>query len=287
VAEEFAMLDNITGGRFIAGFVRGIGAEYHSWAINPALSHERFHEAHDLIVRAWTEPGPFAFEGKHYQLNYVNLWPRPYQQPHPPIWIPSQGSRETIEWASHPSRKYTYLHTFSPVSAVKIFADMYRESAARYGYQATPDQIGWAMPLYCAETDEIAKREAKPHIEFFFNKLLRMPFEMLMPPGYTSLASVQAQMKARKGVAMSSAGPTTIDGVMEKAIVLCGSPATLREQLEAYQDDIGFEHALPMMQFGSLPHDLVTKSTALFAKEVIPYFRKKATSKPQRVAATV
>ncbi|HYC12648.1 MAG TPA: LLM class flavin-dependent oxidoreductase, partial [Stellaceae bacterium] len=95
VAEEYAMLDNISGGRLIAGFVRGIGAEYHSSGTNPAESHDRFHEAHDLILRAWTETGPFEFEGKYYHFNYVNTWPRPFQQPHPPIWIPSQGSRET------------------------------------------------------------------------------------------------------------------------------------------------------------------------------------------------
>ena len=102
LAEEHAMIDCITGGRLITGFVRGIGAEYYSMGVNPTFSHERFHEAHDLIVRAWTEPGPFAFEGKHYHFEYVNVWPRPYQQPHPPIWTPSQGSTETIEWAAHP-----------------------------------------------------------------------------------------------------------------------------------------------------------------------------------------
>ena len=96
------MLDNLSKGRIIAGFVRGIGAEYHSSGVNPYFSHERFHEAHDLIVRAWTEPGPLSFEGEHYNIRYVNLWPRPYQQPHPPIWIPSQGSSETVAWASDP-----------------------------------------------------------------------------------------------------------------------------------------------------------------------------------------
>src|ERR1700744_6158981 len=60
-AEEFAILDNLTHGRFIAGFVRGIGAEYHSMGINPAESQERFAEAHELIVRAWTQPGPFVY----------------------------------------------------------------------------------------------------------------------------------------------------------------------------------------------------------------------------------
>src|SRR3984893_16089223 len=111
IAEEFAMLDNLSKGRIITGFVRGIGTEYHATGINPGFSHERFHEAHDLIIRAWTEPGPFAFDGDHFNLSYVNLWPRPYQTPHPPVWIPSQGSSETVAWAADPKRKYPFLVT--------------------------------------------------------------------------------------------------------------------------------------------------------------------------------
>ena len=270
VAEEFAMLDNITAGRFVAGFVRGIGAEYHSWGANPAESHDRFHEAHDLIVRAWTEIGPFAFEGKYYHFEYVNCWPRPYQQPHPPIWIPSQGSRETIEWASHPSRKYTYLQTFSPVTALARYMQMYRETAERYGYTSTSDQVGWAIPTYVAETDAIAVREARPHIEFFMNKLLRMPTEMLLPPGYLSLQSLKGVMQAKR----SLSGSHTIESLMESAMFLCGSPATLREKLEKYQQEIGFGYLLPTLQFGSLPAELTRKNTELFAKEVIPHFRR-------------
>jgi alkanesulfonate monooxygenase SsuD/methylene tetrahydromethanopterin reductase-like flavin-dependent oxidoreductase (luciferase family) len=273
VAEEFAMLDNLTGGRLIAGFVRGIGAEYHSWGANPAESHDRFHEAHDLILRAWTEPGPFAFEGKYYHFQYVNCWPRPFQQPHPPIWIPSQGSRETIEWASAPERKYTYLQTFSPVAALARYMQMYRDTAARHGYTATSDQVGWSVPTYVAETDEIARREAEPHIEFVLNKLLRMPQEMLLPPGYLSLQSMQGIMQAKRTI---TGGPQTIDDVIEKAVFLCGSPATLRARIEQYQTEIGFGYLLPTMQFGTLPHELTLKSTELFASEVIPYFRARA-----------
>ena len=65
IAEEFAMLDTLSRGRLIAGFVRGIGTEYHAMGINPAFSHERYLEAHDMIVQAWTRPGPFEFEGEH------------------------------------------------------------------------------------------------------------------------------------------------------------------------------------------------------------------------------
>ena len=281
VAEEFSMLDNITGGRLIAGFVRGIGAEYHSWGANPAESHDRFHEAHDLIVRAWTETGPFAFEGKYYHFQYVNTWPRPYQQPHPPIWIPSQGSRETIEWASHPDRKYTYLQTFSPVTALARYMTMYRETAEKYGYTATSEQVGWSVPLYAAETDEIAYREAKPHIENFLNKFLRMPREMLLPPGYLSLQSLAGVMKAKSDIG----GKQSIDDVIEKGMFLCGSAATLREKIEKYQQEIGFGYLLPMMQFATLPHELTKKSTEIFAKEVIPHFRRGAERASRATAA--
>ena len=183
IAEEFAMLDNLAEGRFIAGFVRGLGTEYHASMANPSFSHARFHEAHDLIVRAWTETGPFAFDGRHYRYQYVNLWPRPYQTPHPPIWIPSQGSRETYEWAAHPDRKYTYLITFNPAEAVKRNLDAYARQCEVYGYECSPGQLGWALPIYVAETDEIANREAANHIEVFFNKFIASPAEYKLPPG--------------------------------------------------------------------------------------------------------
>ena len=274
VAEEFAMIDNITEGRFIAGFVRGIGAEYHAWSSNPADSHERFHEAHDLIVRAWTEIGPFPFEGKHYQFEYVNLWPRPYQTPRPPIWIPSQGSSETIEWASHPDRRYTYLQTFTPAAMLAKYMQMYKDMAAEHGYEATEDQLGWSVPVYVGETDEIARREAQPHIENFLNKFLRMPKEMLLPPGYLSLKSMIGVMKAKSAIG----GKQTIDDVMDKGMFICGSPQTVRQKLEQYQKEIGFGHLLTLLQFGTLPAELTRKNMELFAQEVMPHLQASGTT---------
>jgi alkanesulfonate monooxygenase SsuD/methylene tetrahydromethanopterin reductase-like flavin-dependent oxidoreductase (luciferase family) len=272
VAEEYAMLDNISNGRLIAGFVRGIGAEYHSTGVNPALSHDRFHEAHDLIVQAWTKPGPFAFEGKHYHFNYVNTWPRPVQQPHPPIWIPSQGSRETIEWASHPSRKYTYLQTFSPVEVLARFMGLYKQQAEKYGYEAKAQQLGWATPVYVSDTDEQAIREARPHIEAFYNKFLRMPFEMLLPPGYLSLASL-ASVGEKARAAAASPTRATIEDLAKKGMIICGSPDSVVQQFETYQRQIGFGKVICMMQFGTLPHDLTTRSMELFARKVMPRLR--------------
>ena len=271
VAEEYAMLDNISNGRLIAGFVRGIGAEYHSTGVNPAESHDRFHEAHDLILKAWTTPGPFEFEGEHYRLRYVNLWPRPVQQPHPPVWIPSQGSRETIEWASHPSRKYTYLQTFSPVDQLARFMAMYQQQAQKYGYEASPQQLGWATPVYVSDSEEAARREARPHIEAFYNKFLRMPVEMLLPPGYLSLASITSVTdKIRSGPA---AGGYTIEDLSAKGMIICGGPDSVAQQLETYQKKVGFGKLIAMTQFGTLPHDLTVKSMELFAREVMPRLR--------------
>ena len=272
VAEEFAMLDQITGGRLIAGFVRGIGAEYYSYGVSPASSHARFLEAHDLIVRAWTEIGPFHFEGDEYDFQYVNTWPRPYQQPHPPIWIPSQGSRETIVWAA--KKKYTYLQTYSPVAAVKRFLEMYKEEAQNLGYTAAPEQLGWMAPIYVAQTDEQAYAEAKPHIEAFANKFLRMPPQLVRPPGYLSLRSVQAVMGAK----VSLTTERSIDTLIENGSFICGSVETVARKITETQQMIGYGNQLCLMQFGTLPADLTRKNIELFGSRVMPALR-------QRIAA--
>ena len=117
IAEEIAMLDVISGGRIISGFVRGTGNEYFSYGIDPSTSRDRFWEAHDLIMKAWTEPGPFAWDGKYFHLPYVNPWPQPLQKPHPPIWLPGFASLETIDEAA--KRHYTFMQVFSPRSVLK------------------------------------------------------------------------------------------------------------------------------------------------------------------------
>jgi alkanesulfonate monooxygenase SsuD/methylene tetrahydromethanopterin reductase-like flavin-dependent oxidoreductase (luciferase family) len=266
VAEEHAMIDVITGGRLVSGFVRGIGAEYHTFGVNPTVSHERFHEAHDLIVRAWTEPGPFAFQGRHYNVSYVNLWPRPYQKPHPPIWIPSQGSKETIDWASHPDRRYTYLQTFSPAKVVERYLKMYRDTCRSYGYEAQDSQLGWAVPVYVSDTDESARSEAKAHFEAFRNVFVRMPLEMLLPPGYTSRESLKNVMQAKAQMF----GDVTVEQAIELGLFVCGSAATVRAAFEKFWGDMRFGNLLVMCQFGTLPADLTRSNMERFAREVMP-----------------
>jgi alkanesulfonate monooxygenase SsuD/methylene tetrahydromethanopterin reductase-like flavin-dependent oxidoreductase (luciferase family) len=281
VAEEHAMVDVISGGRLISGFVRGIGAEYHTFGMNPTISHDRFHEAHDLIVQAWTRPGPFSFNGHHYNLEYVNLWPRPFQQPHPPIWVPSQGSKETIDWAAHPDRRYTYLQTFSPAKTVEKYLKSYRDTAERYGYEAEDRQLGWAVPIYVSDTDEQAVREAKVHFERFRNQLLKMPFEMLLPPGYTSRDSLKNIMMAKASLTQE----LTIEKAMEQGMMICGSAATVRQALESHWKSMRFDNLLTMLHFGSLPEDLTRRNMELFAKDVMPSLQALKSSSSQKVLA--
>jgi alkanesulfonate monooxygenase SsuD/methylene tetrahydromethanopterin reductase-like flavin-dependent oxidoreductase (luciferase family) len=274
IAEEFAMLDNMSRGRIIAGFVRGIGAEYHASGVNPAFSHDRFHEAHDLIVKAWTTPGPFPWEGEHYNLNYVNLWPRVYQTPHPPIWVPSQGSIETIEWAADPARRYPFLVTFSARESVIKNLTAYREQCREFSYEAEPGQLGWAAPVYVADTEERAKDEARAGLEALFNDLLKLPPEMLLPPGYTSIASMKKVEAMKRAIGRSGFGgpPTrqTLDKLMELGTVLVGTPKTVLSQIAQVREKTNVGTFVSMLQFGTLSTELARRNQEMFAAEVMP-----------------
>jgi alkanesulfonate monooxygenase SsuD/methylene tetrahydromethanopterin reductase-like flavin-dependent oxidoreductase (luciferase family) len=268
VAEEIAMLDVISGGRIISGFVRGIGAEYHTFSMDPTGSRERFYEAHDLIIKSWTEPGPFEWYGKHYKLRNVNPWPRPLQQPHPPIWSPSQGSVETVDWAAQ--RRYTYVQTYSDIDTVQRAFDGYREAAERHGYTARPSQLGWSIPVYVADTDEQARREAAVHLGFLFNSLMRMPKDFFFPAGYLTLKSATRVLAAKRGLGSGSNDP---EQLMDRGYALAGSPETVRQRLTEYQRELGFGTFSGIFQFGSLGHEEFLRSVTLFADQVMPALR--------------
>src|SRR5262249_36030908 len=231
-----------------------------------------------LIVRAWTEPGPFQYVGKHYHFNYVNPWPRPWQAPHPPIWIPSQGSGSTIRWAAQ--MRYTYAQTLSPIAVEARFFQLYREEAEKVGYQASPDQLAWSNTIYVADTDEKAMREARPHVEALANRFLKMPAEMLLPPGYSNIDSIK-----RIRAAKITGKPQSLDDLVKNGVVIVGSPGTVREKLAAYQDLAGFNTSLTKAQFGTLPDDMTRANMAGIAEEIIPQFRDRVPEEQQPAAA--
>ncbi|MBV9228061.1 MAG: LLM class flavin-dependent oxidoreductase [Chloroflexi bacterium] len=278
VAEEVAMLDVISGGRVISGFVRGTGMEYFSYNVNPALSRERMNEAHDLIIQAWTRPGPFAFEGEHYNYRYVNVWPRPIQKPHPPIWLPGTASTETIDFAAQ--HKYPYMTVFMSMEQRKKAYSLYRRIAEeKYGYEAQPEQLAFSTPCVVAETDEEAMKIGERYMMWLFTRGLRVRPEFFTPPGYVSERSFQGTLRA--GITALPARPAFKD-LVEAGVVLAGGVDTIIEKLAYYTEELHAGILVDLAQIGEMPSYLVLQHLELMAKEVMPHFRKQPAKEETR-----
>jgi alkanesulfonate monooxygenase SsuD/methylene tetrahydromethanopterin reductase-like flavin-dependent oxidoreductase (luciferase family) len=269
VAEELAMLDVISGGRIISGFVRGTGMEYFSYNVNPTVSRERMNEAHDLIIQAWTRSGPFAFEGEHYNYRYVNIWPRPIQQPLP-IWLPGTASRETIDYAAQ--HRYPYMTVFMPMEQRKMAYDLYRRLAEeKYGYEAQPEQLAFCTPVIVAETDDEAMRVGEQYVMWLFNKGLKVKPEFNFPPGYISEGSM-------RGVLMSGLfgrPKPSFRELIDSGVIIVGGVDTVVEKLAYYTDVLHAGMLVTGGHTGDMPDYLALKFQELMAKEVMPHFRPK------------
>lgn len=269
VAEEFAMIDCISGGRLIAGFVVGGGPEYYSFSINPAHARERFNEAHDIIMQAWAGEGPTEFIGKHYKLRFLNTWPRPVQQPHPEVWIPGVGSLETMEFVA----RHHYAYMGIPYFHIDVFDRsfrLFREACEREGYTYDPRQAGWLTPIYVSETDASARQEYEEHWWYFVKRLL--PGIEIQPPGYTSLRSMENIMKGRGTFAMNL---ETWEQTVEGHYAIVGSPDTVYDLLEKNLSRLGTGNLLGLFQLGTLPAELTRRNLDLFASEVMPRLRRR------------
>lgn len=268
VAEEFAMIDVISGGRLIAGLVVGGGPEYYSFTVNPTFARSMFHEAMDLVLRAWREPGPFEHYGEHWKLKYVNPWPRPIQQPHPTIWIPGAGSKETIELVAERRFGYMGIPYFHSDFFQKNF-DSFREAAQKSGYTSSPYQLGWLCPIYVAETDEQAWAEYEKHLFYFAHSLLKGL--VVFPPGYTSARSIA---NINRALSQFLSTVKTREEVEKGGYAIVGSAATVRDKLIHYAKKLQVGNLLGLFQLGTLPADLTRKNMTLFARDVMPTLRK-------------
>ena len=158
-------------------------------------------------------------------MRYVNPWPRPLQQPHPPIWIPGAGSLETMEFCA--KRRYAYMGI--PYFHKRVFKrnfDFLREACAKEGYTPDPEQLGWLTPIYVADTDEQAWKEYEQHLFYFAHRLLEGI--TTAPPGYTSAKSVVRMVQAR-GDFMSNC--KTRQDIEAGDFAIVGSVATVRQKM--------------------------------------------------------
>ena len=183
VAEEIAEIDMISNGRVVSGFVRGTGVESLAANINPLHNRERFEEAHDLIIKTWTTPGPFRWEGKHYHFRVVNPFQMPLQKPHPPVWIPGLGSPQTLVWAAE--RGYPYIYLETDPQGTQDMIEIYTEAAREAGYTPGPENFGYLCRIHVQDTDEKAYESAKGFLTGNVGVgRVPMPKDYMLPVGY-------------------------------------------------------------------------------------------------------
>src|SRR6202167_98586 len=203
MAEELAEIDLISRGRMITGWVRGAGSEQFFNNANPTYNRELFEEAHDFIVQAWTRPGPWRYEGKHFHYRHVNPWALPYQKPHPPMWIPGTLSPETVEWCA--AHNYPYIGLGTPLGPTCDLWDFYADEAAKHGYQAGPENFGYMVATAVAETEEKAQEIAQGFVYGGGQNAFSAP-QFTMPPGYNSKAAIRILAKQQTSTWLGISG---------------------------------------------------------------------------------
>jgi alkanesulfonate monooxygenase SsuD/methylene tetrahydromethanopterin reductase-like flavin-dependent oxidoreductase (luciferase family) len=277
VAEEYAMLDQMTNGRLNAGFALGGGQELFNYNVSPPLAREQYWEAIDLIVRAWTEDGPFSHDGKHYPTRYVNLWPRPYQRPHPPVWIPGALSAETMTEVAR--RGYTYfLSTRTHLSASAQAAQRFAKLIEEHGNTFHPFRMGFLLTVYVAETDATARAESEGPVFYFLKNCckghLRRRGRMLtFAPGATSPGSWERFLQNNDPTKPMLGDARNWQEIEEMGSIIVGSPETVRRRLWEYVKSAHAGIFLIQFHVGNLSYDLTLKSQRLFATQVMPELR--------------
>jgi alkanesulfonate monooxygenase SsuD/methylene tetrahydromethanopterin reductase-like flavin-dependent oxidoreductase (luciferase family) len=177
------MIDMISQGRLVSGIVRGAGQESICLNSNPAYNRERFDEAHNLLVKAMTDDGPFVWEGEHFQYRVVNPWVRVLQRPHPRIWVPGVLSPETLIWAAE--HRYPYIGLGTALHSTVELWNLYQQTAAREGYVAGPENFGYLQQIHVSDTEEKAQEEGKAALFGGGAANFSRP-EWTLPPGYNS-----------------------------------------------------------------------------------------------------
>ena len=294
LAEELAEIDMISRGRLVTGWVRGTGRESVSHNAQPPFNWERFQEAHDFVVKAWTTPGPYRWEGEHYNFRYVNPWAKPYQDPHPPIWIPGVMSKNTVEWSAR--HRYPYVMLATDLEPTKQSFEYYAEVAREEGYEAGSQHRGYLFKVHVDDTEELAYETAQKYVEGPPNPFLEGNQGVVRSflqnlPGLTSRTHL-LPTSLNRAAAIARGRLESEDGAPRKEILsAAGFQGTYDEQLERYTIITGtpktvipkirhvLEYLRPGTIFfwdgdGAMSHEDQMRSLKLFGEEVIPAVRE-------------
>ena len=277
VAEEMAMIDVLSHGRLEAGFVRGVPYEVLPANSNPVRMNERHWEALGLIVKAWTEhDGPFSHEGRFFHYRAVNIWPRPWQQPHPPVWVSTTSASGAARVGAHGYVQATFLTGYEGTRSVyEAYRRGWREAGR--GRDVPIDRLAYAALVYVGDSE--AKAYAGADKLLWYLNANKVPRHFAAPAGYVGVDATVAALK--------SAGTTTqgdhanfgramnVETAMERGLMFAGTPDQVHKQIKKFYDQVGgFGHLLIMGQAGFLEHDDTVHGIRMFAREVYPRLKE-------------
>jgi alkanesulfonate monooxygenase SsuD/methylene tetrahydromethanopterin reductase-like flavin-dependent oxidoreductase (luciferase family) len=277
VAEELAYLDCLSDGRVIAGFVFGTPMDSaFAYARPPVELRERFHEARELVLRAWREREPFAFNGKFTQLRYVNLWPRPVQE-RPAVWVPGSNSIETWELVTRENYCYGHL-SFSGLRAAKPLVDGYWDYVAAHDGDLNPHRMAFTQLICVADSDAEAERRYYEAVKYF--QRVRDPGpRFATPPGYTSAASLAgllartATPEAVEDRRRATRGEMSFWEYDEKGYIIAGTPDRVAQRVRELATELRVGQLIASLHMGDLDEETAAENTHLFGTKVIPQLR--------------
>ena len=289
-AEEIGMLDNLTGGRLIAAFMRGTPGEDQVYDLNPGEGRERLIEAMDLVLKALTEPQPFSWEGRHYQYRTVCVWPQPVQRPLPPLIVATR-SRDTVKYAA--ANRLGLGISYDHPDDMAVTVGQYRDWCDETGWQPSPDDVVYRGGICLAETDAAAMA-LRDRVEAtgggggtFIGRSLSQAVQAARASGASfdrlRMSGLSAPDDSRMsgasapdnpGVSGLSAPPRARTGGTIRMLNFVGSPDTVAAQLREYHDKCGVGVVDLAFQQPGLNHKEVMAEIELFGKEVLPQIKE-------------
>ena len=298
VAEEYATADIISRGRLDIGFVKSGGTEMPSANANPVRNEERYWEAIDLIGKALSShDGPFSWEGKHFTHRHVNIWPPPFQRPHPPMWAATGDPRSAAEVGRRGMRHVLVLRG---VDGTRRAYQAHRQARIEAGLPpVTTDNFAYAAFVYVGDTEDEGRRVGEKLLWFLNTSLKSAPqhsrfmpgtappeaapqtYRNTPPPEARAAPAAPTLTDAEKGVA-PSAGQNArrlmsigLDEAMAMGILFVGNPDSVHRQIIEFHDKVGgFGHLSMIGRSGFMSHPESEKGIRLFANEVLPRLKE-------------
>lgn len=250
VAEEAALVDNISNGRFDLGIVLGYRKdEFDGFGISMKQRPSRMEEGIDVIVKSWTED-KFSYSGKRYNFNNLSVTPKPVQKPHPPIYI---GAFE--EPAIRRAGRLGYPLLIGPGRTMQMVRDtigFYNDAAQKAG--KTPDNVEHILlrETYVGEDKKRAKEEADKNIINMYKYYFSLGIKMFV-----------------RGKQLTGLDDPSFEYLPEERFII-GDPEDCIKEVKRYRNELGINYIACRMVFPQATNKTISKCIELFGKEVIP-----------------